>query len=100
MGGFGCILGGLLWFPMFFHALSFLGIGASTELRNVAGYTLFVIFLFAIVLLAFLLYIFCGFLGLLFWSFKYKNGGLSKKELLNLCFKGVYPEHWYREHNV
>ena len=64
---------------MCFHALSFFGIGASTELRNVAGETLFLIFIFAIVLLAFLLYLFCGFLGLLFWSFKNKNGGLSKK---------------------
>ncbi len=100
IGGFGCILGGILWYPLFFYALSFFGIGASTDLRDVAGDTLFLIFLFAIVLLTSLLYIFCGFLGLLFWSFKYKNGRLNKKELFNLCFKGVYPQHWYREHNV
>lgn len=96
MGGVGCVFGGVAWYYLFFYLIHLSGFDANTPVREYSGDIALALLFLAFLLLTVLLYVFCVIASLVFWGFTFKAGSISREELINLCFKGVYPDRWYR----
>lgn len=96
VGSVGCILALAAIYPVFFLVASALGIEASTPLSNYKQSTVLIALGFCFVALLLSTYIFCALSAFVYYGFKFKQGSIDKKELLNIVFRGIYPKRWQR----
>ncbi len=96
VGGVGCVAGFAVAYPLFFIIISRFGIEPDIPLRNYDGGTVLLVFGLCFLLLCLSLYAFCALSAFIFFGIKFKQGHLSKQELINIVFKGIYPTRWQR----
>ncbi|EHR39381.1 hypothetical protein AGRI_01795 [Alishewanella agri BL06] len=100
VGGFGCILGGVLAFYLFQYISSFFGIATDIPIRQYDQTIVMFMFASCLLTLIFCLYIFCVLSAFIYYGIKCQKGLISKDEFINIAFKGIYPKRWqkgYRE---
>jgi hypothetical protein len=96
VGGVGCLVGFLVAYPFFFVIASSFGIESDIPIRSYDGVTVLLMFTLCFLLLCVSLYSFCALFAFIFYGFKFKKGHINKQELVNIVFKGVYPQRWQR----
>ena len=96
IGGFGCLIGFSVAYPLFFAIASSFGIQSDVPIRSYDGGTVLMMFTVCLLVLCFSLYAFCALFAFIFYGMKFKKGHIDKQELINIAFKGIYPKRWQR----
>ncbi|KOO56757.1 hypothetical protein WH43_18355 [Rheinheimera sp. KL1] len=96
VGFFGCLTGGAATFYISWFLSFYFGIEADVPLHNYDQTVVISFFACCIIELILCLYVFCSLSCFVYYGLKYTNSDLSKEELINIAFKGLYPQRWQK----
>ncbi|MCF6435852.1 hypothetical protein [Pseudoalteromonas sp. MMG022] len=97
VGVIGCLLG---IYPAYYLMLGFaayLGVDNDVPLQHYEQTAIMAFFICCLSILTVCAYVFCVLTALLYYGTKYKKGYISKSELIDIAFKGLYPQHWLKD---
>lgn len=96
VGGVGCLIGGTATFYISWFLSFYFGIEFNAPLQNYDRIVVVSFFVCSIIVLILCLYVFCSISAFAYYGLKFKSGFISKDELLNIAFKGIYPTRWQK----
>lgn len=96
IGVFGCLLGGTATFFITWFLSFYFGIESDVPLHYYEKTVVISYFVCCIIVLILCLYVFCALSAFIYYGMKYTNSALSKEELINIAFKGLYPQRWQK----
>jgi len=96
VGCFGCLIGGIATFYISWFLSFYFGIEADVPLQSYDQTVVISFFACCIIVLILCLYAFCALSAFAYYGLKFKRGSISKDELVNISFKGIYPKRWQK----
>ncbi len=96
VGFFGCLTGGTATFYISWFLSFYFGIEADVPLHSYEKIVVISFVACCIIALILCLYVFCSLSSFVYYGLKYTNSDLSKEELINIAFKGLYPQRWQK----
>jgi hypothetical protein len=97
-GGFGCLVGGIIFYNLMFMIIGLLGIDPEMPIRQFDQTNVLFFALATLLGLAVCLYMFASTFTFAYFSLYLIKGSLNVGQVVKISFMCRYPDHWYRKY--